>query len=632
MSNSTQDVSWISVIVRRLAPTFTVAIILALAVLASASAQAQDFEFSRILHSFTGPPDGQGLNVSKLTLDAEGNLYGTTAEGGNVISGYPFGAGTVYKVDSSGNETVLYRFAGAGGDGASPQAGVVLDADGNLYGSTYYGGDLSCGVTKGCGTIFKLDTTGHETVLYTFLGVLGAGPADGANPSGDLVLDSQGNLYGTTYAGGVDSVGIIFKLTNSGVESILYQFICCLTGAGPSGLLRDAAGNFYGTTHSGGGSGPKDVCGDFGCGTVYELSASGTYTLLHGFSFDSEDGVQPNAGLVMDAQGNLYGTTFYGGATAKSRTQGGGIVFELEPNGNESILHQFCAPPDPNSCPDGVWPSAGLTMDSAGNLYGTTSSGNSSNGTIFLLNVARSYSVLYDFKRARGGAYMPSTEVVFDPQGNLYLATEAGGADELGTAFALLTAAAETSISLDSSPNPSTYGQPVTFTANVKTSTGTPNDGEEVTFMTGTTVLGTSTLSAGLASFTTSTLAVRTTTVTAAYGGDTHHVGSTSNQIKQLVKKSGTTTVLSSLPNPSKSGQAVTFTAVVNSSTAVVPDGETVTFKYKTTVLGTGTLSRGSASITTSTLPAGSDSIKATYGGDADNLGSSSNQVKQVVN
>jgi uncharacterized repeat protein (TIGR03803 family) len=629
MHGSALDVNGTFVIFRRVSRSLcALAVILVLAALARTSAQAQDFELSRLLHSFGGPPDAEGLVVSKLALDTEGNLYGTTAEGGTVSADYPNGAGVVYKLDSSGNESVLYRFTGSGGDGASPQAGVVLDAEGNLYGSTYYGGDLVCGASAGCGTIFKLDTTGHETVLYSFHG----GTGDGANPSGDLVLDAQGNIYGTTHAGAGYNVGTIFKLTKSGAESLLYQFICCDNGEGPKGLIMDSDGDLYGTTaFGGGGSGPKDACGDFGCGVLYKLSASGTLTKLHAFSFNSGDGAVPNAELLMDAQGDIYGTTRAGGATIKSRSEGGGIVFEIDPQGNETILHQFCAPPDPTSCPNGVWPTAGLTMDRAGDLYGTTSSGNSNNGTVFLLDAARNYSILYDFRRAFGGAYLPSTQVVFDPQGNMYLVTASGGSDNSGTVFALLTAAAETSTSLVSSPNPSTSGQSVTFTAVVKTSTGTPNDGEAVAFMAGKTVLGTGTLSGGSASFTTSTLAVRTTTIAAAYGGDTHHAGSSSNQVKQLVKKSTTKTALSSSPNPSQSGQPVTFTAVVSSGTAAVADGETVTFKYKTTVLGTGTVSGGSASFTTSTLPAGSDAIKAAYGGDADNLGSSSNQVMQVV-
>jgi hypothetical protein len=237
----------------------------------------------------------------------------------------------------------------------------------------------------------------------------------------------------------------------------------------------------------------------------------------------------------MDAQGNIYGTTFRGGYTQNSRVNGGGMGFEIDPHGNETVLYEFCPPPDPVSCPNGVWPAAGLFRDSAGNLDGTTTFGHGGNGTAFLLDTTRSYSVLYAFKQAGGGAYMPTTSVVLDPQGNLYLVTAKGGTNRSGTVFALLTPAAETRTSITSAPNPSTYGQPVTFTAIVKTSTGMPNDGEAITFKHRATVLGTGILSGGSASFTISTLPVLATTVMAVYGGDTHHAGS-SGTAKQVVK------------------------------------------------------------------------------------------------
>jgi uncharacterized repeat protein (TIGR03803 family) len=533
MKNPILNLNAISAICQRIGqPALALAAVFGLALAtAPAQAQAPDFEFSRVLHSFAGPPaDGLGAGASELVADAQGNLYGTTSFGG------AFSLGTVYKLDSSGNETVLYSFTGTKGDGANPRGPVVLDSKGSIYGSTYYGGNLSCGVSQGCGTIFKLSKQGHEKILHSFAG----GAADGANPSGALAMDKNGNLYGTTSGGGVNFVGTAFKITPAGVETVLHTFTCCAYGDGPSGLIIDAAGNLYGTSPFGGtGSGPKDVCGDFGCGTLYKLAPDNSLTVLHNFAINSDDdGAHPNPGLVMDADGNLYGTTYDGGFSQKSRFIGGGIVFKVDPLGNETILYQFCVDPVTKNCPDGVWPTAGLARDSAGNLYGTTSGGGASgdNGTVFLLDPTSTYSVLATFRASNGGAYVPATGAVLDTEGDLYLVTAKGGADNGGAVFGMLTPAAETEISVTSSLNPSTSGQPVTFTAAVTTTTGVPNNGEVVTFSHGKTILGTGILSGGSATFTTSALAVGSATITAAYPGDTHHAGS-SGAVKQVVKK-----------------------------------------------------------------------------------------------
>jgi len=531
MKDPIPNLSVISAICRRIGqPALALATVFVLALAsAPARAQAPDFEFSRVLHSFAGSPsDGIGAGASDLVVDAQGNLYGTTSIGG------AFGAGTVYKLDSSGNETVLYSFTGAKGDGANPRGPVVLDSKGNIYGSTYYGGNLSCGVSQGCGTIFKLNKQGHEKILHSFAG----GAADGNNPSGELALDAEGNLFGTTAAGGPDFFGIAFKLTPSGAETVLHAFNCCELGLGPEGLIMDAAGSLYGTTIDGGGGGPHDIC-DLGCGMLYKLSQDGILTVLHNFAIGSnDDGAHPNPGLVMDPDGNLYGTTYDGGFSQKSRFVGGGIVFKVDPLGNETILYQFCVDPVTKNCPDGVWPTAGLARDSAGNLYGTTSGGGASgdNGTVFLLDTTNAYSVLSTFRTSNGGAYLPATGPVLDPEGDLYLVTAKGGTENGGAVFGMLTPAAATGISVTSSLNPSTSGQPVTFTAAVKTTTGVPNNGEVITFSHGKTILGTGTLSGGSATFTTATLPVGGMTITAAYPGDTHHVGS-SAAVKQVVKK-----------------------------------------------------------------------------------------------
>ena len=255
-----------------------------------------------VLYTFTGGADGK-LPIGPLVLDPSGNLYGTTNDGGKPYAcflGY-FGCGVVFKLDAAGEGTVLYTFTG-GTDGGEPYSvGLVRDASGNLYGTTAAGG------TSDEGTVFKLDTTGKETVLYSF----GSG---GVEPFAGLVRDASGNLYGTTTNGG-SGFGVVFKLDTAGKETVLHKFTGGADGAVPyAGLVLDAAGNFYGTTTAGGAS---------NFGTVFKLDTAGTETVLHSFT-GGADGAVPYAGLVLDAAGNFYGTTTAGGASNF------GTVFEIE--------------------------------------------------------------------------------------------------------------------------------------------------------------------------------------------------------------------------------------------------------------------------------------------------------------
>jgi uncharacterized repeat protein (TIGR03803 family) len=214
--------------------------------------------------------------------------------------------GTVFKIDPTGHETVLYSFTGSYGDGAGPSSALIMDSAGNLYGTTEAGG------LSGIGTVFELDTTGHETVLYSFEGT----PGDAYLPVSGLIMDSAGNLYGTTYADGFDLPGMVYKLDTTGHETVLYSFTDGSDGGNPyAGLIIDNAGNLYGTTGNGGAS---DV------GTVFELDTTGHETVLYSFTGGS-DGGNPYAGLIMDNAGNLYGTTGYGGSADV------GVVFELSP-------------------------------------------------------------------------------------------------------------------------------------------------------------------------------------------------------------------------------------------------------------------------------------------------------------
>jgi uncharacterized repeat protein (TIGR03803 family) len=289
-------------------------------------------------------------------MDAAGNLYGTTVLGGT--SGY----GTVFKLSKTGKEKVLYTFTGL--NGQNPYDGLVRDAVGNLYGTTSNGG------TSGYGIVFKLSKTGRETVLHNFTGY----PKDGEYSYAGLVRDAAGNLYGTTYRGGASDYGTVYKLSKTGKEKVLYSFTGA-DGALPyAGLLMDAAGNLYGTTSGGGTS---------GYGTVFKLSKTGKEKVLYSFCPGgypcTDDGASPYAGLVMNPKGNFYGTTGSGG------TSNYGTVFKLSKTGKERVLYSFC--PGGYPCTDGDSPYLGsLLMDAKGNLYGTTSYGGGYGyGTVFKL-------------------------------------------------------------------------------------------------------------------------------------------------------------------------------------------------------------------------------------------------------
>ena len=210
----------------------------------------------------------------------------------------------MYKLEPSGQETVLYSFTG-GADGSGP-SGVVRDAEGNLYGTTWQGGAAKAGV------VFRVDPAGNEAVLYTF-----TGHADGAFPLGGVIRDSAGNLYGTTSGGGTAAhAGVVYKLDAAGNYTVLYSFTGGDDGDSPqSGVTRDSAGNLYGTTYRGGAA---------GAGVVYKLDTAGNETVLHSFT-GGADGSTPYAGVILDSAGNLYGTTFYGGKYS------GGVVFKLTP-------------------------------------------------------------------------------------------------------------------------------------------------------------------------------------------------------------------------------------------------------------------------------------------------------------
>src|SRR5450631_3342030 len=302
--------------------------------------------------------------------------------------------------------TLLYTFAG-GADGAQPM-GLVRDSAGNLYGTTLYGGGGRCSLNAGCGTIFKLDDAGNETVLHAF-----TGGKDGTLPWATLIPDAAGNLFGATLNGGnlqcgvVTGCGTIFKLDATGKKTVLYSFPSLVDGALPYGVVRDAKGNFYGTTAYGG----------TGDGTVFKVDATGKETVLHSFA-GGPDGSGPYAGVVRDKAGNLFGTTY------------GGTIFKVDSTGKETVLHTF-------SGTDGAGP-IGSLMPYGENLYGTTSSfgefGYLFDGTVFMLNKTGEYTVVYNFADGTDGG-SPTGNLIHDAAGILYGVTNYGGDFGRGTVF-----------------------------------------------------------------------------------------------------------------------------------------------------------------------------------------------------
>ena len=248
-----------------------------------------------MLYSFTGGADGANPQAG-LIRDFRGNLYGTTISGGNRVCGAAPDCGVVFKLSPTGEETVIYAFTG-GADGGIPLAGLIKDAKGNLYGTTSVGGDLKCS----CGTVFVIDTAGKERVLHSF-----TGGNDGSMPFAGLARDVEGNFYGTTFYGGPSNLGTVFKVDSGGNETVLYSFTGIPDGASPrAGVIAQSTegGNvkLYGTTSQGGTE---------GVGTVFELD-NGRETILHSFNALNGDGIGP-IGLL--EAGGFYGTTVAGGA------------------------------------------------------------------------------------------------------------------------------------------------------------------------------------------------------------------------------------------------------------------------------------------------------------------------------
>ena len=399
--------------------------------LASSAWAAGKFE---TLHKFKWVGPGGLYPYAGLVLDSAGNLYGTTVYGGNLDACYDGnapGCGVVIEVtpngDGSWKEKVLHSFRG-GKDGAYPYAGVILDSAGNLYGTTAQGG--SCGYYYGCGVVFELTPNGDgrwkEKVLHSF-----SGGKDGDYPSAGLIFDSAGNLYGTTGSGGnTGSIGTVFELTpnkdGSWKEKVLHSF---------EDNGKDGLSPYAGLIFDSAGSlyGTTYYGGAASYGTVFELTPNGDGSwkekVLHSFTNEGTDGLYPNGGVILDPVGNLYGTTLEGGVGRY------GTVFQLTPRGNGSWKEEvICSLDDGDLLKRGLLPYAGLVIDSAGNLYGTASHGGRyGSGIVFRLerngNGVWRRTVLHSFRDAPGT--LPLSGLIFDRQGNLYGTTH--GDPEVGT-------------------------------------------------------------------------------------------------------------------------------------------------------------------------------------------------------
>jgi uncharacterized repeat protein (TIGR03803 family) len=395
-------------------------LIVMIAFASSQTLNAQAIE--RTLYSFKGGSgNGDGLYPKAgLVRDAKGNFYGTTFGGGwgvgnpNLVAD---GCGTVFKLTPGGKETVLYQFepgtADVGWDGCNTDAGLVLDSSGNLYGVSYRG------LSEDTGTVFKLDPAGNETLLHIFFF---DDYIDGIYPESTLVRDQSGNLFGTTGLGGSGDInsGTVFEIDPSGNETVLYSFTGGSDGGRPgsSRLLLDPSGNLYGLASNSGNPNCRT------CGEVFKVTPSGSMTVVYAFQGGTE-GSSPVGDLVQDSSGNLYGVTQTGGA------HGNGIVFRLSDTGQLTVLCAF------RSGLDGQ-PLSGVILDPAGNLYGTTTLGGTYHrGSVFKLDRMGHRTELHSFTGGPDGG-RPWGTLLMDGQGHLYGTTVDGGAEREGTVFEII--------------------------------------------------------------------------------------------------------------------------------------------------------------------------------------------------
>lgn len=454
--------------------------------------------------------------VAELIQGADGNFYGTTPYGGSGTCADGFGVigcGTVFKITPSGTETVLYNFlydstTNTAVNGIYPFAGLVQGRDGNFYGTAAGGGNVGavCNGTLGCGVVFKITPAGKYTVLHAFNGAF-ATPAEGGGPFGRLLLGSDGNFYGTTTEGGftadkVANQGTIFKITPGGAFTTLISFEGDFNGfADPdqpeAGLIQGKDGSFYGTSQFGGTS---------GAGTVFKFGG-GKVTVLHSFPEQSggffSDGAYPKAALAQASDGNLYGTTSYGGVLTTFYQSG--TLFRITPKGVFTKLWDFNST-DPSV--NGIAPYGGLIQASDGNLYGTTlqGGGTADSGIVFELTLSGAISQVLSFDASTNGA-APEAVPLQASDGTVYITNSVDGGSNLGnndqgTIVQIVSGlAAPKPVILGFSPGSGMVGQKVTISgSNLVGTTGVKFNGTAATFTVKSTNTVTATVPSGATS------------------------------------------------------------------------------------------------------------------------------------
>jgi uncharacterized repeat protein (TIGR03803 family) len=426
---------------------FAVAVLMALGLgmFVVPSAKAQSLTPLYTFCSLSGCADG-AYPYAALTQGPDGDYYGTTEAGGTgAACAESDGCGTVFKITPAGALTTLYSFCSqtACADGKHPYAGLILASDGNFYGTTFNGGNYSASAS-GSGTVFKITPDGALTTLYSFCSQQYC--ADGGGPYDSLVQGSDGNFYGSTSGGGGPyGLGTVFKITPDSAFTSLYSFCdhfeCAGIGDPQGGLVQGGDGNLYGTT---GG-----VTGGTAYSTVFRITPSGALTYIYSFcqlGSPCVDGFHPTDTLTVGRDGNLYGTTLYGGANqGLGYEQPGGTVFSVTTSGAHTVLYSFCGVGTYPACTDGADPVGGLVQASDGNFYGTTSEGgayhsggNGVGGTIFKITPAGALTTLYSFCAQVTGGYCtdgsyPFASLIQGSDANFYGTTSGGGAGVPGT-------------------------------------------------------------------------------------------------------------------------------------------------------------------------------------------------------
>lgn len=373
-------------------PVFLI-LVFTLFFLSASLASGQTF---KSLHIFGAAPDGNYPHAAGA-FDANGNMFGTTQWGGLN------GAGTIWKVTKSGAFSIVYNFAGVA-DGEGLNGNVSFDAAGNMYGTAQYGG------ADNYGSVWKRTPAGAVTVLHAF-----TGGADGASPYGGVALDGIGNMYGTSSNGALGS-GTVWKIDSFGTFSVLHAFTGLADGANPgAGPTLDANGNLFGTCYAG-----ASIAGAYPQGCLWKVSNAGVFSVVHTFT-GGVDGADPFASPTFDANGNMFGTTGYGGANFD------GTLWKVDTNGVFSVVHTF------SGTSDGSIPGSTVTFDPSGNMFGTASSGGANSfGTVWEITNKGVFTVLKNFNGGDGDT--PEGTPLLDANGNLFGTTVSGG-NGVGTIY-----------------------------------------------------------------------------------------------------------------------------------------------------------------------------------------------------